>query len=139
MFSWAPVRVFSGTRPPHPVQEATRAGDGSAQAVEVAQLAGGDADQGDEVVGLPEPVDVALAEADAAAQRAAPGGRVVDGDGGAQLGVGGAEAAAAPALDHLDPPVAHAAAHHRGDGGPGQRVPHGETNPFGLRPSGWGK
>ena len=93
----------------------------------------------DQVVGLPEPVDVALAEADAAVQRPAPGGRVVDRDGGPQLGVGRAEAAAAAALDDLDPPGADAAAHHRGDGGAGQRVPHGETNPFGLLPSGCGK
>ena len=61
-----------------PVPEAARAGDGAAQPVQLAQLAGGDLDQGDEVVGLPEAVDVALAEADAAAQRAAPGGGVVD-------------------------------------------------------------
>ena len=124
---------------PRPVQQRPRPGDRAAQAVEVAQLAGGDADQRDQVVGLPEAVDVALAEADAAVQRPAPGGRVVDRDGRAQVGVGGAEGAAAAALDDLDPPRAHAAAHHRRDGGAGQRVPHGETNPFGFLPSGCGK
>ena len=71
-------RVFSGTSRRARCRSAARAGDGAAQAVEVAQLAGGDPDQRDEVVGLPEPVDVALAEADAAVQRPAPGGRVVD-------------------------------------------------------------
>ena len=59
-----------GDEAAQPVQRRRAAGDGAAQAVEVAQLAGGDPDQRDEVVGLPEPVDVALAEADAAAQRA---------------------------------------------------------------------
>ena len=75
------------------MQGAARPGDGAAQAVELAQLAGRDPDQRDQVVGLPEAVDVGLAEADAAAQRRPPGGRVVDGDGRPQLGVGGAEGA----------------------------------------------
>ena len=99
MLARAPAARVLGHQPAQPVQGAAGPGDGAAQPVEVAQLAGGDPDQRDEVVGLPEAVDVALAEADAAAQRAAPGGGVVDGDGGAQVGVGRAEAAAAPAFD----------------------------------------
>ena len=138
MFFRAPVRVFSGTRRWAAVQQAARPGHGAAQPIELAQLAGGDPDQRDEVVGLPEAVDVGLAEADAAAQRPSPGGRIVDRHGGAQLGAGGAEAAAAPALDHLDPPGADAA-QRQGHRGTGERVPHGEMNPFGRLPSGWGK
>ena len=56
-----------------------------------------------------------------------------------QVGARGAEGAAATALDDLDPARADAAAHHGRDGGAGQRVPHGETNPFGFLPSGCGK
>ena len=139
MLRRAPPRVFSGTRLAEPVPEAARAGDGAADAVHLAQLAGGDLDQGDEVVGLPEAVDVALAEADAAAQRAAPGGGVVDRDGGAEVGVGRAEAAFAGAFDDVDAAVAHAA-EDGADAGPGERrvAAHGETNPFGRLPSGCG-
>ena len=89
----------------------------------MAQLAGGDPHQGDQVVGLPEAVDVALAEADAAAQDRAPGGRVVDRHRRPQDGVGGAEAAAATALEHLDPAGADPA-QGRADEGAGGRGPH---------------
>ena len=68
MWRRAPSRLFSGTSAAHPVQEAARAGDGAAQAVQLAQLAGADPHQSDQVVGLPEPVDVGLAEPDAAPQ-----------------------------------------------------------------------
>ena len=134
----APARVFSGTSRRARCRSPRAAGDGAARSVELAQLAGGDPDQRDEVVGLPEAVDVGLAEADAAAQRAAPGGRVVDRDGGAQVGVGGAEARGGARLDDLDPPGGRRGS-APADGGAGERVPHGETNPFGRLPSGWGK
>ena len=106
------------------------------------QLACGDPDQGDEVVGLPAALDVALAEADAAVQRVAPGGRVVDPHRRGQFRVRRAEAAFAGAFDDVDPPAAHAA-EDGADAGPRERVPgrdraHGETNPFGRRPSGCG-
>ena len=101
---------------------AARPGDGAAQAAGVAQLASGDADQRDQVVGLPEPVDVGLAEPGAAAQDAAPGGWVVDGEGGAQLGVGGAEAALAARLAEVDA-AAVDASEGGGDGGAGEPVP----------------
>ena len=129
------------------VDEAAGPGDGAADAVQLAQFAGGDADQGDEVVRFPETVDVTLAEADAAAQRAAPGGGVVDGDGGAEVGVGWALAAFAGAFEDIDAAVADAAK-DGADAGSGERVAgagaaggrrtHGETNPFGRLPSGWG-
>ena len=127
-------------QPPRPVQEAAGADDRAAQASRPLQLASGDPDQGDEVVGLPEAVDVGLAEAEAAAQRAAPGARVVDGHRRPQLGAGGAEGAGAAVLDDLDPAAAQAA-QHLGDGGAGGCVAHahGARNPFGLRPSGCGK
>ncbi len=120
------------------MQDAARPGDGVAEAVEPPQLAGGDADQRDEVVGLPEPVDVGLSEAEAAAQRAAPGRRIADRQGCPQLPVGGAEAVPAPVLDQLDPAGANSAQRLR-DGGPGEPVAYGDRNPLGLLPSGWGK
>ena len=120
-----------------PVPEAARAGDEPADAVHLAQLAGSDLDQGDEVVGLPEAVDVGLAEADAAAQRPAPGGRVVDLQGGAEVGVGRSVAAFARAFDDVDAAAADPA-EDGPDAGPGERVPHGETNPRGRLPSGCG-
>jgi hypothetical protein len=88
------------------------------------QLAGGDAEERDQVVGLPEAVDVSLAEAGAAAQDTAPGGRVVDRDRGAQLGAGGPETALAsrPRLAQVDATVAQAS-ERGGDGGAGEPVP----------------
>ena len=62
----------------------------------------------------------------------------MDRHGRAQLGVGGAEAAPPPVLDHLDPAGAEAA-QRLADGGAGEPVPHGDRNPFGRLPSGWGK
>ena len=121
-----------------PVQQAARPGDGAAQPARLAQLAGGDADQRDQVVGLPQPVGVGLAKPGAAAQRTAPGRRAVYRHHGAQLGAGGAEGAPPAALDHLDPAgaeVAQGLAHR----GAGERVLHGEKNPFGRLPSGCGK
>ena len=54
-----------GDEAAEPVQGAARLGDGGADAaVLVGEAAGGDPDQRDQVVGLPEPVDVALAEPD---------------------------------------------------------------------------
>jgi hypothetical protein len=103
------------------VDPAARPGDGAAQAAGVAQLAGGDADQRDQVVGLPEPVDVGLAEAGAAAQDAAPGRRVVDGERGAQLGVRRAEPALAARLAQVDAAAANAS-EGPGDGGAGEPV-----------------
>ncbi len=114
------------------VPEAAGAGDEAADAVELAQFAGGDADQRDQVVGLPEAVDVALAEPDRAAVGAAPGGRVVDADGRPEVGAGLAEAAAAAPLDHLDLAGADAA-EHLGQAGAGERVFHGSAS------AGWGK
>ena len=129
MLRRAPPRVFSGTRWRSRCQSAARLGDGAADAVHLAQFAGGDLEQGDEVVGLPEAVDVALAEADAAAQRPAPGGGVVDRDGGAEIGAGRAEAAFARAFDDVDAAVADPV-ENGADADPGERVPHGETSPF---------
>src|SRR3954462_5388738 len=81
-----------------PVQPCAWPRDQPAQAVEPAQLAGGDPDQGDEIVAGPEPVRIALAGADAAAPDRRPEGGVVDLDAGAQLAVDGpvAPVAAAP-------------------------------------------
>jgi hypothetical protein len=115
------------------VEGGARASHGGTQpAVLMGQAAGGDLDQRDQVVGLPEPVDVALAEPDRAVQRAAPGGRVFDPDGGAQP-AGLAEDATAPVLDDLDL-TAPRPAQHRADHGAGRRVPHRTTS----APSGWG-
>jgi hypothetical protein len=85
-----------------------RHGDGVAQGGGVPQLAGGDADQRDQVVGLPKAVDVGLAEAGAAAQDAAPGGRVVNRDRGAQVRVGRPETPLAPPFAQVDAPAAQA-------------------------------
>jgi hypothetical protein len=86
--------------------EAAGPGDGAADPVHLAQLAGGDPDEGDEVVGLPTSLDIALAEADAAAQGPSPGGGVVDLDPRRQLRLGRAEAPFPAAFDDVDPPVA---------------------------------
>jgi hypothetical protein len=126
-----------GDEAAQPVQEPARAGDGGADPVHLAQFAGGDPDQVDEVVGFPEALDIGLAEADAAAQRAAPGGGVVDPHRCPQLRLRGTEAALPRAFDDVDPPRADPA-QHGADGGPRERVPHGERNPFGRLPSGWG-
>jgi hypothetical protein len=85
-----------------PLQQPALAGGGAAQAIELAQLAGDDADQRDQVVGLPESSDVGLAKPDAAAQRAAPGGGIADCHRRLQVGTGGAEGAPLPTLDHVD-------------------------------------
>ena len=127
-----------GDEPADPVHEAAGPGDEAADAVELAQFAGGDPDQRDQVVGLPEAVDVGLAEADAAAEGTAPGGGVVDPHGRSEVGVGRPEGTLPPVFEHLDPAVAEAVEDLAG-GGSGERVPHGEMNPFGRLPSGWGK
>jgi len=104
------------------VGPAARHGDGTAQRPGVAQLAGGDAEERDQVVGFPEAVDVGLAKTGAAAQDAAPGGRVVDGDRGAQLGAGRPEAALAARLAQVDAPAVQVG-EGRGDRGAGEPVP----------------
>ena len=70
------------------------------------EVAAGDPDHRDQVVGGPEPVDVALAEPGAAAQRPRVGARVADLDPRPQLGVGGPEAEPAAALVDLEPAAA---------------------------------
>ncbi|HWA54851.1 MAG TPA: hypothetical protein VG816_11815 [Solirubrobacterales bacterium] len=80
-------------------------------------------------------VDVGLAEAGAAAQDAAPGGRVADRDLGAQLGAGRAEAALAARLAQVDT-AALQAGEGGGDGSAGEPVPYGDRKPFGRLPSG---
>jgi hypothetical protein len=102
------------------------------------QLAGGNAEERNQVVGLPEAVDVGLAETGAAAQDTAPGGRIVDRDRGAQLGAGGPEAALASGLAQVDATAAQAS-ERGGDGGAGEPVPYGDRKPFGRLPLGWGK
>jgi hypothetical protein len=59
---------------------ATRYGDDVAQGAGVAQLAGGDAEKCNQVVGFPEAVNVGLTEAGATAQDTAPSGWIVDRD-----------------------------------------------------------
>jgi hypothetical protein len=123
-----------GDEAAEPVQDAARLGDAGAEGAGlVGEAAGADPDQGDQVVGLPEPVDVALAEADRAVQGAAPGGRVVDPDARVEAGRGLAVGAAAPVLDHLDLAAA-GAREDRADRGARDRVLHRATS----APSGCG-
>src|SRR4029078_6703399 len=89
-------------------------------------------DQRHEVVCLPEPVDVALAEPDRAAVGAAPGGWVVDPHGRLEVGAGLAEAAAVARLHSLDLAAANAA-EDLADPGASERVLHDRA------PSGCGK
>ena len=137
MLARAPPRVFSGTTPRSAVQGAARLrATARADAAVLVGAARGRAIRisADQVVGLPEAVDVALAEPDAAVQRPAPGGRVVDADGRVEVGAGLAVGAAAAVLDDLDLAAA-GAAEDGADGGARGCVLHGEgtLGPLGVR------
>ena len=127
-----------GDEPAQAVGEAARPGERAAQAARPLQLARRDPQQGDQVVGLPAALEVVLAEADAAAQGAAPGRRVVHRQRRPQLGVRRAEGALPSRLGDLDPATPQAAEQHQDDEAR-YPVAHGEMKLPGFRPVGWGK
>ncbi len=121
----APARVFRGTsRPPAAAGRAAGGRDGASDRGR--QFAGADPHQRDQIVGRPEPVDVALAEPDAAAQRPPVGARVTDLDPGAELRSGRPEGELPPALGHLDPPAANSRQRAEQEP-PRQRLAHGRA------------
>jgi hypothetical protein len=77
-----------------------------APAIQGRQVAAGDAGQRDEVVGLPEAIDVGLAPAGAAAQRPRVRARITDLDRGPERRVRGTAGNRPLALRELEPPAA---------------------------------
>jgi hypothetical protein len=93
----------------HASEGVAQRSEGCPQPVEPLQLARRDPDQRHEVIAVPEPLGVRLAEAAAAAPQGAPEGGIAHPDLGAELGVGRAEAAPRAALDDLDAAAANTA------------------------------